>query len=452
MARIGRLLLTVMGCWTFCMFLVPSIAHGDALKAGVARTDITPPTGTNMWGFGARKAPSIGIEDPLFAKVLVLHAGAESVAIITLDLGRSFGPTSLIRLHEMVKKSTGISDLLIAASHTHSGPVVSDSYTSGQPPEWEREALDKIAGAVTLANNRLVPVRVGTGYGTTYIGYNRLQTKLDSGAQFTNDRTKIISSPIDPTVAVLRIDTTDGNPLAILVNYACHPVVFGAENLKFSADYPGAMARTIEESFPSHPLAFFLQGGSGDIDPYYANTPLLQDPSRWNNWTGEHLGDEAVLVAKSIQTQDNPDASLDFSEETLPVHFRWDPKKFDTSFRTVFDSAQLSDYYPQVQPEIPLVTVTLLINKHIAFMSVPGEPFVELQMAWRNLCPVRDSFFVGYSNGYNGYFPTIQAATRQGYGATSAMTWVEVGSGEYLMNRALIRIYEMMGKLTDGPN
>lgn len=84
-------------------------------------------------------------------------------------------------------------------------------------------------------------------------------------------------------------------------------------------------------------------------------------------------------------------------------------------------------------------------------MSMPGEPFVEFQMDWRNRCPVHDSFFVGYANGYNGYFPTIQAATRRGYGATSATTWTEVGSGERMVNHAITRIYEMLGKLSDDP-
>ena len=47
--------------------------------------------------------------------------------------------------------------------------------------------------------------------------------------------------PVDPTVGVIRIDRGDGTPLAILVNYACHPVVFGPDNLDYSADYPSEM-------------------------------------------------------------------------------------------------------------------------------------------------------------------------------------------------------------------
>jgi hypothetical protein len=55
-----------------------------------------------MWGFAARKGPSMGTLDPLYARVLVLDAKEKRVAIITLDLGRSLEPASLERLESSV--------------------------------------------------------------------------------------------------------------------------------------------------------------------------------------------------------------------------------------------------------------------------------------------------------------------------------------------------------------
>ena len=46
------------------------------------------------------------------------------------------------------------------------------------------------------------------------------------------------SWPVDPMIAVLRIDQMDGQPLALLVNYAAHPVIFGPDNMRFSAEFP----------------------------------------------------------------------------------------------------------------------------------------------------------------------------------------------------------------------
>jgi neutral ceramidase len=442
----------------FCVFLIIFgglvRVHGESLKGAVSRVDITPTPGLDMWGFAARKGPATGTLDPLYARVLVLAAGDKRAAIVTLDLGRSFGPTSLQRLANAVRKSSNIDYLLVAASHTHSGPIVSDDYdyAGGHPPAWEDGALMHIGHAIDTASKNMVPVRLAMGYGTTYVGYNRLHTKLDHKSEFfARDPTQIVSSPVDPTVAVLRIDREDGQPLAILVNYACHAVVLGAENERYSADWPAAMAKTVEDAFPSHPLTFFLQGGAGDIDPYYANTPNQQDPVRWRDWTGDRVGGEAVRVAKGIETKDESEGSLDFADDIMTVKTRWDIAKFDDAFHRVFNQHQFPYYDPHLKPETTLRTTTLLINKRMAFMSMSGEPFVDLQIDWRNRCPVHDSFFVGYANGYNGYIPTIDGAVHGGYGGASSTTWIAVDSGNRMVNHSVVRVYEMLKKLTNAP-
>jgi hypothetical protein len=104
-----------------------------------------------------------------------------------------------------------------------------------------------------------------------------------------------------------------------------------------------------------------------------------------------------------------------------------------------------------MQEVMQLPVTTVLIDRKIAIMGMPGEPFVEFQTNWRARCPVHDCFFFGYTNGYAGYFPTIQAATEGGYGATSATTWVQTGAGEQMVDHALIEVYRMLGRLQDSP-
>ncbi len=433
----------------FALSLAPCL-QASPLKGGVARVDITPPAGIEMWGFAARKFPAVGTIDPLYARVLVLESGAKRVAIVTLDLGRSFGPESLDRLRRDARETSNISLVLAAASHAHAGPVVSDHYPNNTPPEWESQALRKISQAIHEATTRLVEVRIGAGYGQTYIGYNRLENKHE-GFDFGSHTSRAISSPVDPTVAVLRVDRTDGTPLAILVNYACHAVVFGAENVSYSADFPAVMSKTVEAAFDGAPMTFFLQGGAGDIDPFYANTPTQQEPDKWRNWTGQHLGEEAARVAKTIQTKTEADASLDFVDETLDFRPRWNPDKFYDSYLRTWGPQHVAQYFPNVGSTVSVPVSTLLINKQIAFAVLSGEPFVELQMDWRNRCPVPYSFFVGYTNGYVGYLPTIGAAVRGGYGGASGGTWVEVGAGERMVNNAIVQVYRMLGQLSDAP-
>ncbi len=437
---------------TLAFWLSTCSLWGATLRAGVAKVDITPPPGLPMWGYGSRKLPSTGTLDPLYARVLVLEAGDKRWALVALDLGRTFGPASLTELRDTAKKTSGMSDVLIVASHTHSGPVVQDEYPSGNCPAWETVALQKIAKAIEEAHEQAVEARLGTGYGVAYIGHNRLRVNPNGTVTwFERNKTFVPTAPVDPTVSVLRVDTADGKPLAILVNYACHPVVFGADNLQYSADFPGVMTSTVERTVGGQPLCIFLQGAPGDINPYYAVTPIEQDAIKMRDWTGERLGQEAARVAKAIHTEASPDASIDFREDFMTFRLRWDVDKLRQALLRAMGPKAFENYAGRIKPELQLPLATVLINKRIALMGMPGEPFVEFQISWRDRCPVRDAFFLGYANGYYGYFPTIRAATLGGYGAASATTWVEVGAGERIVNHALIKTYEMLGRLTDAP-
>ena len=447
LGKLGKAL--ILGCLVFGGVL--SVA-GASLKAGVAKVDITPPAGVPMWGYAARHTAAQGTLDPLYARVLVLEVGEKRLALVDLDLGRAFGPASIERLRAAARQSSSISYTLVQATHTHSGPVILDDYPSG-PPAWETAALDKIAKAIEEAHAHAVEAQLGTGYGATYIGYNRRRVNPDGTVtMFWTNPTRVPTAPVDPMVSVLRVDTTEGKPLAVLVNYSCHPVVFGADNLQYSADFPGVMTKTVEQAFGANPpLCFFNQGAPGDINAFDATTPLQQDAIGKRDWTGQHLGEEAARVAQQIHTQAAAQPSLDFVEDLIPFHLRWNPEKFKDVLIAAYGEEFFKNFAPQIREDWQLPVATVLINKRIAVMTMPGEPFVDFQINWRDRCPVPDAFFLGYANGYYGYFPTLKAASEGGYGTASATTWIEVGAGERMVNQALIRTYEMLGRLVDTP-
>ena len=440
------------------MILAASSVFGASFQAGVAKTDITPPPGLPLYGYTDRTQLSTGTLDPLYARVLVLQVGEKRLALVTLDLGRVFGEPSLSRLRERLTKTSGISFLFITASHTHSGPNILDNYPSNRTPAWETAALDKIARAVSEACEHLTDARLGTGYGRAYIGYNRRRVFPDgSVTMFWQNPDKIPTEPVDPTVSVLRIDTAAGQPLAILVNYACHPVVLGPNDLKYSADYVGVLTRTVEESFGGgSPLCLFLQGGDGDINPYYADTSKAEDAVKNRDWTGGELGREAARVAQTIKPLPTSDASLQFSEDLMTFPVRWNAQKFRKGMIATYGPSVYEDHAELLDSDNPptalsVPVISLLLNKSIAFAGLPGEPFVDFQIDWRKRCPVRDAFFVGYANAYVDYLPTIQAATQGGYGAGDSNTYLAVGAGERMVDQALMRVYEMLGRLVDMP-
>ena len=240
----------------------------------------------------------------------------------------------------------------------------------------------------------------GVSTGAAYIGHNRLRVNSDGSVSwFEVNPTRIPTAPAYPTATVLRIDRADGSPLAVLTNYACHPVVFGADNLRYSADYPGVMNRVVEQELGGHVQSFFLQGAPGDINPYYAVTPIEQDAVGRRDWTGERLGQEAARVAKEIHTR-APDApTIEFRESTLTVHLRWDIGKFRAALEKFLGPDGLEVYGARIVPEIALPVTTVLIDKQIAVATMPGEPFVDFQMNWRDRCPVPHALLLGYTNG-----------------------------------------------------
>src|SRR5258708_39348693 len=114
------------------LLTVHAAAQVKAMKAGVARADIPPPTGVALWGYSNRAGPATGTRDPLYARVLLLDDLTHpAVALVTLDLGRTFGEAQMNWVRHQVRQDI---EVIFSASHTHSGPWIEDEYPGGAVP------------------------------------------------------------------------------------------------------------------------------------------------------------------------------------------------------------------------------------------------------------------------------------------------------------------------------
>ena len=84
---------------------------------------------------------------------------------------------------------------------------------------------------------------------------------------FWENPNRIPTKPVDPIVGVIRIEDLSGRPRSLAVQYACHPVTLMGVGI-VSRDFPGAMVDHIEAELGADCMAMFLQGASGDLDPY----------------------------------------------------------------------------------------------------------------------------------------------------------------------------------------
>jgi hypothetical protein len=257
------------------------------------------------------------------------------------------------------------------------------------------------------------------GRGAADISFNRRQLidgKVEMVWRQNWDRSKIWG-PVDPELGVWRIDALDGKPLALLANYACHPVVMGKSNLLLTADFPGATMAYLETQFPAV-MPFFLQGGCGDLDPYVD----VQEDFAPVRDQGEELGREIAEVFRAMGPYaEGNEGAL----EPNPV-LEW--RELRQTFGRFEDEAQTQELRYGV----------LRIGRDLAFLALPGEPFVELQLDLKARSPVRHTFMLGYTTGYAGYFPTLRANREGGYGASEGKTMhVEPRAGEAMVAAAL---------------
>ena len=431
-----RRLATVAGA---LVLLAPELAAAQ-LRVGVAEVDVTPPPGVSMYGYGARgENVATGVNDPLYAKAIVLDDGERTAAWVTLDLGYADKPLTR-DVRAAVSAALGFDDVFLTASHTHSGPRFVADFPSAEEP-WVGEVRRKIADAVVEAHGARRPARLGVGWGEVDLGHNRRRVRGDGTVEmFWENREGVPTSPVDKSVAVVAFNTPDGEPIATLINLAIHPVVLGPDNLEYSADFPGAMMELVERRAGGQ--AIFLQGAAGDINPFWDKTPLDEGALEQMRRMGEAAGEEVVRRRGELTFRD-VDAIM-IGIERVPIGPRWDLG--DPAIR----SGVRRDYLERFEREGEAEVALLMVGPDLALASFPGEFFVEHGLRLKQESLVENTLFVGYSNGHLGYFPTIRAAGEGGYGADSS-TIVEVGAGERLVDRALVGLGYLSGRLRRAP-
>jgi neutral ceramidase len=415
----------------FCLLAGAAAQTVSALIAGVARVDVTPTVSMPMYGYENRKCgPSAGMHDPLFAKVLVLENGGGRVAIVTLDLGSIVSE----RLKDEVRTKLNIPVLLLAASHTHSGPAFlpygSAPVRDGSAAAYQAELERKIFNAVEQASRSMFPAKLAVGRGSIQLGYNRLIPQSDGRARVAyRNPERIPYGPVDPEFMLLRVEDGAGRTRALLVHYAVHAVVLGQSNCKFSADYPGVMQSAAEHELPGAQV-MFVQGGAGDTNPLFLGR---SEDEATDFGTTQKMGE--MLAAEVLKANGNAAAveagPIRARSQLLEFRNRWDKDK-----------------------KLAVGVTTILIGKNIAIATVPGEPMHRLQKMWKSQAEVAYPLFFGYtySNGgtWAGYIPDLGSAARGGYGA-DVSTSIEVGAGERIIQQHLINLYDMQGMWRDTP-
>jgi len=381
------------------------------IRAGAAIVDITPTPGLPMSGFAARTLPAEGAHDGLTVRAVVIGETAIVVAdVIGIDAAMS----------ARIRKRCALpaENIVVAALHTHGGPV---SMAGRLSIAADRAYLERLEDACVAAIDKAVslrrPARITVGQGS------------DPGVA-RNRRHP--GGPVDTCLPVLRICGEDGGMIAVVTAYACHPVVLGADNRHWTADYPHFVRQALEEAYPGG-VALFMTGCVGDANTghsAHASITLSASQDRTFDTAGQ-VGRRiagAALHAEEQPVSDRASARngsvvLGFerreTETAAALEQRWRTEALtaEPAHRALL--SYWADWAKTIAPLVPepiAARVTVLDWGGVPVVALPGEIFAETALSIRAaLGRDRPAFVIGFADDNPGYIPPASEFRFGGY-------------------------------------
>jgi neutral ceramidase len=450
------------------------------LRVGVSRAVTTPPVGIAHPFWGAQThTRAEGVDLDLWTTALVATDGVTTVAIVESDLPNV--PNALSAdVRRRVSELTDIppANVRLTATHTHSGGALAPGwYPDGAEmiPGYITMVTDKIVGAVWEAQRRLRPARIAAGIGHSTVALNRRmwhpgQQRIILGRNY--------GGFVDHDLLVARIDDEQERPLAVLVNYACHPTIMAHRNSLITPDFPGPLRRVVEANVGG--LCLFLQGAAGDRHPRESFSSQGADYRK----VGALLGLEAAKVAIGLTTlpkyerlvdvlesgaelgiyedtpAGEPDATIAVATRTVELPLIALPSLAEAEADLAAKSEALADarrtgddaeirrrgyvakraqmQRAHVRQYEGLTTASTEIQVikigSLALVAMPGEPFAEVGVEIRRRSAAPVTMVSGYSNGEIGYVPMRSDYKNGGYGVWNSP--LAPGSAEMLIEAA----------------
>lgn len=280
----------------------PKAPHAIQILAGVGRVEITD-------------KQAIPVNDPLYAKALVIKQADKTAVLITVD-AVAIGGIGYIRNDYLGKVRAALQkdlqippeSVVVNASHCH-GIVCKD-------------VAEKTVEAVKIAAKNLVPVSVGVGLGSENRVSENRRLMLKNGKEadvrhaysLPPDSEVVGVGPIDPQIGILKLDKADGKTLAVVYNFACHPIM-GVPSGGNTADLTGFASKVVEDNLGEGSLALFVQGCGGDINPVLykdVSLPRSAEP------LGNMLGLSVLDAVRKIKTNSGGELKIINEKIQLP--------------------------------------------------------------------------------------------------------------------------------------
>ena len=402
-----------------------SVREGP-LSAGVAKTLLLEgwAEDVQMATYGPSPGKATGVREPVYARAVVLEQNELRVAIVSCDLLTTDLSMRQRVAQRLEEEGVELHDLLLSATHTHTsvGAYVDDwiyeFYMFGPYDERFRTHLvERAVEAIKSAASNAEPARLGVG-----------KTSVE---QLNHNRR--LGKTVDNEVGVIKLTRGDGSPLAVLVNFAGHPILEPDDGY-ISPDYPGYLSRKLDEEFN---FGMFLGGALGDLN---ANPPDAEGAWRTQGLAqevAEHLYTAVKPVAAKLKTQsDIKLGSMTTYYELPPLNLNLIPDLF---FVVEWPLRGLIDWPVYV----PLQVIRL---GDVALVATATEMSVRLGLDLKRRSPVEHTFVVTHANAYAGYAVTQPNHAKSKVDPTSFVALNGPTHGPKAINDALLMIDAFWGR------
>lgn len=394
------------------------------LYLGVAREDTTPKIGAHIYGYRPDVC-SESVHDNLAAVVFAFKY--ENVMSIMISV-----PICLManRISNDIRKSISeehninIDNVVIACTHTHSGPALHEQSGWGDLDEEYYKSIFKpaVLKATDNALNSLEPVKVGIATGDSFVGVNRRQITLDGNIIFGQKPW----GPFEPKMTVISFKNYKNEVIGNIIHYGAHQTAAGNRPI-ISRDWSGVMTDAVEAE--SGGITAFFNGPEGDVGPRLSNGRTVGDMSHVEE-LGKVAANDALKIYRSITSYDEVDFAVEASNICIPLLPRIpyseaieecekpmpddcvNVVKLEHEYHRGVKESYEKGYEDKEYREINQVVIK--IGK-VVFVSFPYELFSEIGMRIDKEFPEYEVLSLSNANGSEGYFPTKDQLCIGGY-------------------------------------
>ncbi|MCA9077076.1 MAG: neutral/alkaline non-lysosomal ceramidase N-terminal domain-containing protein [Planctomycetaceae bacterium] len=403
----------------------------DGWRAGVATTVITPEHPMWMSGYASRDHAAEGTLHDLRAKALVLEdpTGHQGV-LVTLDLIGIDRPTSLDICQQLHDRFGFERDqIVLATSHTHTGPAIGENLSSmfffedderAKVQDYTNHLKGLVVDVVGLALKNRKPAVIHQGMGTAGFAVNRRNNREADVPQLREAGE--LKGPVDHELPVLTVRDADGHLDAIVFGYACHATVLSF--YQWSGDWPGFAQLEIESRHPGT-VAMFWAGCGADQNPLPRRT--IDRAEDYGRQIAE--GIDAVLSGEMTEVQGPLKTSyteIDLAFDRLPTQEQLQSDTESDNRYVASRARQLLDQWKQdggLSQTYPYPVQVWGLGDDVTFVTLGGEVVVDFSIRIKQELEAERTWVAGYANDVMAYIPSERVLTEGGYEGGGAMVY-----------------------------